>query len=144
MSEAWAPTLLDVGSCIPTRTANVNLPGEDRYLGTFTSDTNPNATQAQDRIDKAVEDVKAACTLISTVLQPAAKNAAMWRAAADLELAYPDRNADANYYAQLDARARYEWDLFLKAAAQQDGTTASATPIYYMPDPPWWGDRNDI
>lgn len=144
MTEAWAPTLEDVGTCIPTRTANVNLPGDDTYLGTFTSDTRPTDTQAQNRIDKAVNDVIAACTGIDTNLEPAAKNAAMWRAAADLELAYPDRNADANYYAQLDARARYEWDLFLKAAAQQGDTVASAVPQWYMPQPPWWGDRTDI
>lgn len=144
MSEIWAPTLTDVGGCIPTRTANVNLPGEDKYLGTFTADTYPTDVQAQKAIDHAVNDVVLAATSITAVLEPAAKNAAMWRAAADIELAYPDRNADANYYAQLDARARYEWDLFLKACDSQGSSTESGIPSWTMPEPVWYGDRTDI
>lgn len=139
----WAPTLVEVGGCIPTRTANVNLPGEDEYLNTFTTDTRPTAVQAQVKIDHAVIDVEAYAT-ITTALEGLAKNAAMWRAAADIELAYPERNADANYYAQLDARARYEWGLFVKEADKDESSTTTGLPQWSMPVPVWYGDRQDI
>lgn len=140
----WAPTLPEVAGCIPTRTANVNLPGEDKYLNTFNDDTRPTGSQAQSVIDHAVADAVLAITTITPALEPVAKNAVMWRAAADIELAYPDRNADANYYAQLDARARYEWDKFLKVSESQGSSTETGLPTWTMPEPVWYGDRNDI
>lgn len=139
----WAPTLAEVGGCVPTRTANVSLPGEDEYLNTFTADTRPTADQAQVKIDRAVADVEAARTITAS-LEDVAKNAAMWRAAADIELSYPERNADANYYAQLDARARYEWDRFIDASDNPETGTGAGLPSWTMPEPVWWGDRNDI
>lgn len=139
----WAPSLTDVGGCIPTRTVNVNLPGSTEYLNTFTSDTRPTGLQAQAKIDQAVADVELAVASIPTELEDAAKNAAMWRAAADIELAYPDRNADANVYAALDARARYEWGLFIDAA-NSGGTGDGQLPYFSFPAPPSWADRNDI
>lgn len=144
MAEPWAPTLTEVAGCVPTRTANVSLPGEDDYLNTFTEDTRPTAEQAQEKIDHAVADVLAAVTSVTTTLEGVAKNAAMWRAAADIELAYPDRNADANYYAQLDERARYEWDKFKEAADDEGSSTSTGFPQWAMPEPVWWGDRNDL
>lgn len=141
---SWAPTLEDVAGCIPTRTANVNLPGDDEYLNTFNDDTRPNSTEAQKAIDHAVTDALSVVTSIPTALEDIAKNAVMWRAAADIELAYPDRNADANYYAQLDARARYEWDRFIKASEGQNSSTEVGVPTWQFPTPVWYGDRNDI
>lgn len=144
MAPSWAPTLRDVGGCIPTRTVNVNLPGNEVHLGTFTEDTYPTAEQAQDKIDQACADVLKAVATVGTDLEDPAKNAAMWRAAADAELAYPDRTADVNHYEQLNARAKYAWELFLNAAASQ-GTGDSATlPVWYSQDSPWWADRADI
>ena len=140
----WSPSLADVGGCIPTRTVNVSLPGSEDYLNTFTADTRPTATQMQSIIDHAVNDVIAAVATVGVTLEPLAKNAAMWRAAADAELAYPDRNADANYYTALDARAKYEWSLMLTAADDQGTGTTGTAPQWYMPDPVWYGDRTDI
>lgn len=144
----WAPTLAEVAGCIPTRTANVNLPGEDEYLNTFNTDTRPTGDEAQKVIDHAVSDVETFAATIPTMITPnlesVAKNAAMWRAAADIELAYPDRTADVSIYAQLDARARYEWDAFVRACSSQGTTTGTGIPTWTMPDPVWWGDRNDI
>jgi len=144
MPEVWAPTLDDVGGCIPTRTVNVNLPGNLEYLNTFTTDTRPTAAQVQSKIDDAVADVLKAVTTVSVALQDVAKNAAMWRAAADAELAYPDRNADADYYAELDARAKYQWGLFLTAASADDSSSSSTLPVWYAGNAPWWADRTDI
>lgn len=140
----WAPTLEDVAACVPTRTANVTLPGTDDYLNTFTADTRPTDVQAILVIGKAVADVLGAVSSVTVRLEPLAKNAAMWRAAADIELAYPDRNADANYYAQLDERARYEWALFIGAAEEEGSSNSAGVPQWSMPPPVWWGDRNDI
>lgn len=144
MAEIWAPTLVEVAGCIPTRTADVTNPGSDEYLNTFTDNTRPTGVQAQVIIDHAVSDVKAAVTSVTPALESVAKNAAMWRAAADIELAYPDRNADIDTYRALDERARYEWDRFLEAAGNQGSSTNSGTPLWAMPVPAWWGDRNDI
>lgn len=144
MVYIWAPTLADVGSVIPTRTVNVSMPGQDDYLNTFTADTRPTNVQAQDIIDSAVNDVVLAVIAVTTALENIAKNAAKWRAAADIELAYPDRNADINTYTQLDARARYEWQLLLTAAGSQNEGVNSSLPVWYMPDPDPHGDRRDI
>jgi hypothetical protein len=144
MTELWAPTLLDVGGCIPTRTVNVNLPGNLDYLNTFTTDTRPTAAQAQLKIDQAVADVLEAVASVPVDLYGAAKNAAMWRAAADIELAYPDRNADADYYRLLDERAKYAWELLLKAATADNSSNASSLPVWYAGTAPWWADRTDI
>ena len=144
MVYLWAPTLSDVGSVIPTRTVNVSLPGEDDYLNTFTPDTRPTDVQAQEIIDSAVSDVVLAVVAVTTALEGIAMNAAKWRAAADIELAYPQRNADANVYAQLDARARYEWQLLLTAASSQTESVSSSLPVWYMPIPDPKGDRRDL
>lgn len=144
MTVSWAPTLGDVGNCIPTRTLNVNLPGDETFLNTFTTDTRPTATQAQAIINQACNDVVLAVISVTTALEPIAANAAKWRAAADIELAYPDRNADVNTYVQLDARARYEWELLLKAAENQNESVDSSLPVWYMPTPDPNGDRRDI
>jgi hypothetical protein len=144
MTQPWAPVLTDVGGCIPTRTVNVNLPGNLEYLNTFTADTRPTAGQAQLKIDDAINDVLEAVATVPVELYGAAKNAAMWRAAADIELAYPDRNADADYYRLLDERAKYSWELLLKAAASDNSSNAATLPTWYAGTAPWWADRTDI
>lgn len=140
----WDPTLVEVGGCIPTRTVNVNLPGSTEYLNTFNSDTRPTAAQAQVKIDGAVNAVLNAVSAIGPDLEDMAKSAAMWRAAADIELSYPDRNADADYYRLLNERAQYEWDLFLSAAESDNTSNAATVPTWYTTDAPWWADRTDI
>lgn len=142
MAITWAPTLVDVAGCIPTRTRSASNPADDRYLNTFNDDTDPTAELAQRKIENAVADVTGAVSSITVKLEPLAKNAAMWRAAADIELAYPDRNADANYYTQLDARARYEWEQFLEAAEDAGSGPDSSVPLWSMPGPSPWGDIN--
>lgn len=145
MTATWAPTLTDVGDCIPSKTINVNLPGNDDYLGTFTSDTRPTAVQAQRTIDKCTDDITAAFGTIPASIELVARNAAMWRAAADIWLAYPDRDADiTSEYAALDARAKYEYTQLTIAAASQGTGSEARSPYWSAPDPVWYGDRNDI
>lgn len=140
----WDPTLIEVAGCIPTRTVNVNLPGSEEYLNTFNSDTRPTAAQAQEKIDAAVSSVLRAVSSVGVDLEDVASSAAKWRAAADIELSYPRRNADADYYQELNDRAKWEWGLLLAAADTQNTGTESAYPTWYTTDAPWWADRTDI
>lgn len=145
MAVSWAPTLEEVGGCIPSKTVNVALPGNEDPIGTFTTDTRPTAVQAQVKIDAAVTDVIAAASSVPTALEGVAKNAAMWRAAADIWLSYPDRDADITAaYAALDARARYEWDRFTSAAGDQNASTSAMVPYWNFEESPEWGSRIDL
>lgn len=138
----WVPTLDQVASCIPSRTVDLSEPGSSTYLNTFTGNTVPTGAQAQVIIDRTVEDVTNAVANIPALLEAAARNAATWRAAADIELAYPDRTADINIYTALNARAEKEWKLFLDRAEFIGGSSEAVIPSWYMPDPPSWGDTN--
>jgi hypothetical protein len=142
MTATWTPTLLQVAACIPSRTVNQSDPGSDRHLNTFTVDTVPTAVQAQVRIDSAVESVINAVSTLPTLLESAAHSAATWRAAADIELVYPDRTADIDIYTKLNERAEKEWKLFLEKAESVGGSSEAVNPAWYMPDPVSWGDTD--
>ncbi|MFC9973547.1 hypothetical protein ACFVH6_21900 [Spirillospora sp. NPDC127200] len=141
MAEPWAPSLVEVGARIPTRTRSQANPGDDSVLGTFTTETVPTAAQVQPIIDGAVASVRHAVGTVTAPLYELAKDAAAWRAAADVELAWPERDADIReVYDRLNARAT----LALKAltdASQDSGTGADATmPVWAFPTPVPWGD----
>jgi hypothetical protein len=144
MGYAWTPVLDDVGGLIPyrTRTANPDNPGE---AGTFTPDTTPPAERAQGFIDDAVYAVismvgeipayPAVPVPVAQLLGGAAKTAAAYQAAADIELAYPQRPGDVQIWTQLDKRAA-EAMTALKAAMEQTGSgTIEAFPIGNFPQP---------
>src|SRR5258706_13579277 len=112
MAEAWAPALDDVARHIPRRTRDTMTPGSDATLGTFTSSTTPTDGQAQSVIDDACSAVLAAAGPVpatglpnAPLVQQAARTAAEWRAAADIEIAYPVRDADPPAFDQLNPRA---------------------------------------
>lgn len=139
-AEAWAPTLEDVGRRIPTRTRDQDAPGSDDLLGTFNGRTVPTGDQVQPVIDDAVAGVRHVVGTVTTALEGLAADAAAWRAAADVELAYPERDGDIRVYDQLNARAKLALDR-LTTAADDAGSGADATlPVWSMPDPPPWGD----
>ena len=147
MAEPWAPTLEDVARHIPTRTRDTRTPGEDVMLGTFTAGTTPDDSQAQAAIDAAVRDVLSRTGPLDTgdgELLDAARGAAEWRAAADIELAYPNRDADVHVADQLDARAKYELDTLLaRMQGQGEGPLPLETvPAWSAPDPPPWADSD--
>lgn len=146
MAEPWQPALDDVGRLIPTRTRDAADPGSDEMLGTFTTTTTPTADQAQAMIDAAVRDVISLTGPIDAYhdaeLNDAARNAAAWRAAADIELSYPNRNADVAVYDQLDARARYELANLLRRLQIQGEGSPEAVPFWSAPDPPPYADRD--
>jgi hypothetical protein len=147
VAEAWAPTLADVGRHIPTRTRDTRTPGSDTMLGTFTPATTPTIDQAQSVIDDAVNWVLAtagpmppqASTAYDMVSQ-AARTAAAWRAAADIEVAYPNRDADIRVAAQLDVRAKDALAALLRAMVETETGVVEPVPVWQSPAPPPWAD----
>ena len=142
MAETWAPTLEEVAGHIPTRTRDNNRPGSDALTGTFSTGTTPNQDQAQRITDAAVATVAAAVGVVTPGLVALARDAAGWRAAADIELAYPQRDADVSVYEQLDARAKVALERLLTAAEDQGGGVEATLPVWAFPDPVWYGDEN--
>lgn len=143
--EPWAPTLADVARHIPTRTRDVKTPGSDALLGTFTASTTPTSDQAQAVIDTIVGTLLASTGMLPANqpdLYVAARSACEWRAAADIEIAYPNREADVQVYEQLDARAQAAWQVFATALASIGGspTGPDSVPMWCFPPGPPWGD----
>jgi hypothetical protein len=148
VAEAWAPGLSDVGRHIPTRTRDTSVPGSDRMLSTFTASTTPTDAQAQAVIDDTVAVLLADVGELPTTgaqwpeIQQAARQAAEWRAAADIELAYPNRDADVRVAAVLDLRAKDALATLKRALAEADAGMVDAEPEWAMPPPPPWGDKS--
>jgi hypothetical protein len=143
----WTPALDDVARLIPTRTRDAADPGSDELLGTFTSTTTPDASQAQEVIDAAVLSVTSATGPLEPYtadpdLLAQARVAAAWRAAADIELGYPNREYDVHVYEQLDARAKWELAQLLRRLQAQGEGYAESVPFWSAPDPPAWADRD--
>jgi hypothetical protein len=145
--EAWAPTLDDVARHIPSRTRDTRTPGSDAVLGTFTPSTTPTGDQAQSVIDDAVTQTLADAGVMPPTWDPnyqrvtqAARVAAEWRAAADIEIAYPLRDADVRVYAQLDARAKDALAALLRVMVITEEGATAAVPVWQAPLPPNWAD----
>ncbi|GAA3251658.1 hypothetical protein GCM10020216_085340 [Nonomuraea helvata] len=146
VAEPWTPSLEMVADHIPTRTRPIEPPGETRYLNTFTSETTPTDVQAQRHIEDAVVTVLGAVGGVVPAapmfLSILAREAAALRAAADIEIAYPDRDADVAVYEQLNELANAKLERLVQAINDQGhGTSGSSLlPVWSMPEPPWWGD----
>ena len=145
MPELWQPKLEQVADLIPTRTRDSITPGSDALLGTFNAQTTPTDEQATRLITSAVSTVLStvggAIPDTPTYLGVMASTAAALRAAADIELAYPDRQADVSVSEQLDKRAKDALDALKEAINDVGfGTEGALHPQFSFPDPPWWGD----
>lgn len=134
-TEPWAPTLEEVAGHIPTRTRDTLHPGSDAFTNTFTDTTTPTESQAQRITDAAVATVAGTVGTVTTALQPLARDAAGWRAAADIELAYPQREADVTVYEQLDARAKDALTRLVTVAEDDGGGPDATLPVWCFPDP---------
>jgi len=147
VAEAWAPTTGEVAEKIPTRTRSRAAPGSTQLLGQFTEDTEPTAEQAQGFVDNAVAWVLAATGQLPTVgqlageIEAAARDAAAWRAAADIEMAYPERTANINVASTLDSRANAALAQVLAALRNEQGGGPELYPQWAAPDPVTWGDE---
>lgn len=140
----WAPTVSGVARHIPTRTRDRTTPGSDTLLNTFTSNTTPTDAQAQAVIDDVVASIVAVAGDIPATdeVEALARTAAEWRAAADIEIAYPNRNADVRLYDQLDARAVGAFSDLKIALANTGSGSVETVPDWKMPLAPDWGDTS--
>jgi hypothetical protein len=149
VSEVWAPTLQQVAEHIPRRTRDVSTPGSDTQLGTFSGNTTPTDVQAQSVIDDATNTIISAAGQMPPVTDPnyalvttSARIAAEWRAAADIEVAYPVRDADVKVFAQLDQRAKDALTALIELMAHTETGAVEPVPIWMSPDPPPWADTS--
>ncbi|MFI6793676.1 hypothetical protein ACIBG4_40730 [Nonomuraea sp. NPDC050383] len=146
MAETWQPSLEQVADHIPTRTRSAAAaPGDDSMLGTFNGSTTPTDEQATRQIVAAVAEVLAAVggtiPALPAHLAALASEAAALRAAADIELAYPDRQADVSVYEQLDRRAIAALQRLIDGVNDAgSGPEGALMPVWAMPDPAWYGD----
>jgi hypothetical protein len=143
--QPWAPGLDDVARHIPTRTRDVKNPGSDTMLGTFTANTTPTDGQAQAVIDAAVGSVLSQTGTLDpndAALGDQARAAVEWRAAADIEISYPNRDADVHVYDQLDARAKYELATLLRRLQILGEGAPESVPYWSAPDPPVYADMD--
>jgi hypothetical protein len=146
-TEAWSPSLADIARHIPTRTRDTRTPGSDQLLGTFTPYTTPDNEQAQKCADAAVQWVLSSTGPLPPGLdfEQQARTAAEWRAAADIELAYPNRDADIRIFAQLDQRAKDALSTLVDSIKLGGDSIGSADegvgqPQWRAPAPPPWAD----
>src|SRR5258707_2466790 len=149
MAEAWPPALDDVAGHIPRRTG-ARLPrGSDATRATFTASTTPTDGQAQSVIDDACSAVLAAAGPVPATGQPnaplvqqAARTAAEWRAAADIEIAYPVRDADVRVVDPLELPAAGALPTLLDLMAPKQNRAIEPVPLWMSPDPPPWADTS--
>lgn len=141
----WAPSLEQVADHIPTRTRNASTPGDTSLLGTFTAQTEPTDEQARRHISAACSEVLGAVggsiPDSPAFLARLAGEVAALRAAADIELAYPTRDADVSVYEQLTARADAALQRLVDAVNDAGaGPEGGLLPQYAFPEPVWYGD----
>lgn len=149
--EGWAPGLSDVARHVPRRTRDRNTPGTDRLLMTFNGNTTPDDAAVQQMIDDTVGGLLAQVGDLPTSVTQApevstlARTYVEWRVAADIEVAYPVRDADVAVYAQLDARAKDVYAQLSAALALAEGGGGyemATIPLWGFPDPPPYGDES--
>jgi hypothetical protein len=140
---SWAPTLDGVARHIPTRTRDTRTPGKTTLAGTFTEATTPTAEQAQQDLDAAVRAIIAEVGDLpaSPAIEAVARDAAEWRAAADIEVAYPDRSADVAVARDLDARAKDALARLKVALTEAGAGQVEDSPQWAFPEPVPWGDE---
>lgn len=144
----WAPTLAQVGSYVPARTAAVDTIS-DALLGTFTAATRPTGDQVTSLISDACAWVLLRTgEIITTGTQAAnldrmATATAAVRTAGMVELSFPLRDGDLNTSAQLLALADTMLTQLVEAnatAGAVDASEPALLPTGQFPDPVPWGD----
>lgn len=151
MAEAWAPGLADVAKHVPRRTRDSKSPGSDRLLMTFNANTTPTDADVQQLIDDAVSSMVAqvgdlpALATEAPEIADAARVFIEWSVSADIEVSYPNRDADLLTSDRLRARAQAQWTVLMAALAAAAGggpAVADVIPSWGFPDPPPWGDKS--
>lgn len=140
----WAPFLSDVGDFVPHKTRDLSSPGTDLILGTFTGATLPTDEQAHRVLDGAITTVAGVASPLDPALYDLARRAAAIRAAADIELAWPERASDMTTYDALNRRADAELARLKEAASHTTTGPVATSPQWSFPDPPNWADDNQM
>jgi hypothetical protein len=144
---AWAPTLRQVGSFVPTRTRAIGV--DNAYTGTFSATTEPTSEQAAAIIGSACAYVqgKVGFPLVSQAFSQLQVAAALW-AAYWIELAYPERDNDVSVATQLRADAEEaignarDYNLANGGGAATDEQGQPSTLVAWaFPAPPRYADR---
>lgn len=138
----WSPSPTEVADYVPGRTRQTIPAGTDTLVGTFTTATTPTGEQVARLIAGAVAYVAGRVGTVDAGLYSLALATAAQRAAAYVELAYPERDANLNTAEQLLALS--DATLTSLAAANQATTGAAvgstALPMWAFPDPVAYGD----
>lgn len=146
---SWAPTLAQVAIHIPTRTRTVAADDySGGYAGTFTTETTPTDTDANEHIAQAcVRVLGAVGSPVATAAEDACRVAAAWWAAYSIELGYPERDADVQVYEQLakQGEAATTEAFKINASAGGGGTlnpdpVEALLPSHTFPAAPAWAD----
>lgn len=146
--EPWAPGLADVARHVPTRTRDAKSPGSDTLLMTFNANTTPSDAQVNQLIDDAVGVLESQVGDLPGVtsqhpdLAIAMRSYIEWRVAADIEIAYPNRDADIRVYDQLNARAALALKSVTDALVTGDLGATAVDPQWAFPDPPPYADQS--
>jgi hypothetical protein len=135
---AWVPFLSDVADYVPRKTRDTT-PGSEIIFGTFNGLTEPSDGQVQRILDKVVATILAMGS-ITPVLEPMAAGTAALRAAADVELAWPERTSDMIVYQQLDSRAKAAMEELEEAVERGDTGAVASNPVFSFPASPPWAD----
>ena len=152
MTETWAPSTVQVADYVTSRTLDLTNPGSDTPVGDFTTNTYPTQAQVTRLINGATAWVRAGLTQALSadpVVVGIATVASAIRAAGMVELSYPERDGDLNTAKLLLDQAQLmleELNSRNTSALIESGATvvdsSKLVPIYSMPDPSWYGDRN--
>lgn len=143
-TPSWAPTREHVADYVTSRTVDTDTPGDDAPTGTFFEHTYPTGDQVDRLIASATAWVLNVTGPVVTDLEGTARDAAALRAAALVEMSYPERDADvevANVLLEQALAARTELAAANRAAGGV-GVGTAATPLGCFPDAAiWTGDQ---
>lgn len=144
-TPAWAPVLEDVAAYVTSRTVDAVTPGSDTPIGTFTADTYPTDTQVLRLVGTATAWVVNVTGDVVPDLEETATDVAAMRAAALIELSYPDRDGDIDEVATVlleQARAGRDELAAANRAGGGAGPNGTATPLGAFPvAAPWCNDQ---
>lgn len=149
---SWSPTLEQVAAYVPGRPLVPQPDGSNADLLTFDTSTRPTASQVTALILAATNWVLAATGALDATLYTTAADCAALRAAAFVELGYPERNDPMRDTAnQTSDRLFKQADQMLaalvgrnKAATGSDGDDPDAVfeiVPQYIPAPTAWSDQ---
>lgn len=141
---AWSPFLSDVADHVPWLTVDMTTPGSQFYLGTFTGWTSPTDEQAQRVTDRAASLTATYVGVVPSgsqaLIYGLARTATALRAAAMLARAYARKREEIDVATALAADAAAAIGALEEAAGNVGADPINAQPLWYAPDPVWYGD----